>query len=562
MVKIFTCHVKVVGSIPISSVMSLYFVDISHIFCLLPPLNFQVFFVLYLVFNLCIFFKQTTVAGSIELWKILSILLLLLLLYVGFFAQDFAFYGITKPYLLLNLSHCGLFSDVHLYALTAKIILTIIFVIYVLNLLFLSNTTIIHKIAPEFPIILGFSFFFTLLLQDVYDLFGAYLLLEGLALTSYLLVLVVQKSIVSVEATNKYIILTSISSGFFLFGLSILFFYTRSLHFQDLDMFLCGIFNSTDHYYSLIPIKFSLILIIFGLLIKIGVFPGHIWVPDVYAGMPILILFFFMCVTKVGIFFFFIKLITTVFFITLPLLQPILLVSAVGSIVLGALGAFNQRKLKRFIAYTSINQTGFMLLGLSCTSLSGCLASIIYLLIYIPALLLFFISLIHFSKGSGPIFLKDLFFKQYGVNTFNLSFFTIAILSMAGLPPLGGFAAKFGLFNVLINHMFFFSVTAILFSTLISSFYYLKVIRDIWFCFHKNLSFYQYSLSPYTFYNNNLYWFYFNWRFGTLSRYLHILLNTSLFLFLICFYMLQNHFIFFCTLFAMSAFDDYFFMIY
>jgi len=114
-----------------------------------------------------------------------------------------------------------------------------------------------------------------------------------------------------------------------------------------------------------------------------------------------------MVITKVGIFLFFIKMVTTVFFTALPLLQPLLLISAIGSILLGALGAFNQRKLKRFIAFTSINQTGFMLLGLSCGSFDGCLATIIYLFIYIPALILFFSAIVNFIFTKDKIIIKS-----------------------------------------------------------------------------------------------------------------------------------------------------------
>jgi NADH-quinone oxidoreductase subunit N len=281
--------------------------------------------------------------------------------------------------------------------------------------------------------------------------------------------------------------------------------------------------------------------------------------------MPILVLFFFSCVTKIGIFLFFIKLLTTLFFVALPLLQPFLLISSLGSIVFGALGAFNQRRLKRFVAYTSINQTGFMLLGLSCASLSGCLATITYLLIYLPALVLFFTAIIYFSKGSflGTTFLKDLFFKKYGVSVLYLVFFSVSILSMAGFPPLGGFAAKFGLFNVLLNHAFFFSSITVLLTTVISSFYYLKIIRDIWFCLHKTTIFYNYECYTYTFYaySQRLRWLHLNWRFSVIAAYLNILLNMLLFLFITCFYLLHNQFIIFCTYFSMSAFDDYFFII-
>lgn len=163
------------------------------------------------------------------------------------------------------------------------------------------------------------------------------------------------------------------------------------------------------------------------------------------------------------------------------LLQSILVFSALGSMFVGAFGALKQTRIKRFIAYTSINQVGFLLLGISCCNLAGIIATNMYLILYAFMSISFFTILLnvdHIVTKRGIIYLSDF----YGISIFNSEsskHLVITILSMAGLPPLGGFIGKlfiyFAAMEARLDFIVFFSMVI----SVVSTYYYLGLIRHI-----------------------------------------------------------------------------------
>jgi NADH-quinone oxidoreductase subunit N len=281
--------------------------------------------------------------------------------------------------------------------------LTLILLILAKNILVFIK----DKIINEFLLLLLFSVFFSLSLLSSNDFFLSYLSLEGMSFSLYVLSATIYFSKLSVESAIKYFILGGIASCIFSYSISLLFLITSSLDFFSIKFF----FNYTFNAYE----RFDLIFIISGILIsflfKLSAFPCHMWTPDVYEGIWTPVTAFFAIVIKTVVFVFITRVFGYVLTSLIIIWQPLVLVSALGSIVIGCLGALPQRKIKRFLAYTSINQVGFLLLGLSINTVDSFFASILFLFVYIIMSIIFFgfiLNIKHFTQNFQIIFLTDL----------------------------------------------------------------------------------------------------------------------------------------------------------
>ena len=191
---------------------------------------------------------------------------------------------------------------------------------------------------------------------------------------------------------------------------------------------------------------------------------------------------------------FFIRLLFDVFFNVLILFQPIFIIVSIGSILVGSFGALKQVRIKRFLAYTSITQVGFILLGVVSGSLLGVLASIMYLFLYVLMNLIFFsifLNIEHIIFRKNIVYLSDL----YSLNLYNKEIaqhLSLTILSMAGLPPLGGFFGKLFLYFAVIEaHLDLILIISLLIS-LVSTYYYLNFVRYLFFEKRAEIKLYYY----------------------------------------------------------------------
>jgi NADH-quinone oxidoreductase subunit N len=331
----------------------------------------------------------------------------------------------------------------------------------------------------EFPLIIGFALFFMFLLISSFNLFGAYVSLEGITFSLYILAGMNYNSQNSLEAGMKYFCLGALSSGFLLFGIALTFIMTKTLDFGELRFLFEGIEELP------LLLSFALIFIFFGFWFKLSIFPCHAWTPDVYEGVLTPVTFFFATVVKLSVFAFFAR---VLFFLLgskgfLFFWQPFFLFVAVGSIVFGALGALLQTKIKRFIGYTAINQMGYLLIGVSSGDFFGLQASFLYLFFYLIMGISFFSVLLYITDSNGKeiLFINQL--HHFGVQHRNLSIILALVLfSMAGIPPLAGFFGKFFLFFSAFkagNHSIVFLGLVM---NVISAFYYLRIIKCLFFC--------------------------------------------------------------------------------
>jgi len=276
----------------------------------------------------------------------------------------------------------------------------------------------------------------------------------------------------SSESGLKYFVLSALSSGLLLYGCSLVYGFSGSTNFN-----VIGDVMNSSHY----GLTFGIVFILVGLAFKISAVPFHMWAPDVYEGSPTVVTLFFAIVPKVAALTVFIRFLYIPFVNMIDQWQPILIFLSIASMIFGAIAAIGQNNLKRLIAYSSIGHMGYALAGLSTGSNEGIQSSIVYMSIYLVMNLAFFSCLLMLKRN-------DVYYETIddlsglSKNHPILSLSLLAILfSLAGIPPLAGFFAKFYIFKAVIEQSMYFLAIVGLLSTVIAAFYYLKIIKVIYF---------------------------------------------------------------------------------
>ena len=333
----------------------------------------------------------------------------------------------------------------------------------------------------EYPLVLTLAVLFMLLLVGSGHLISAFLTLVGFSLNLYVLVLFDATAAVAREAGIKYFYLSTISSGLILYSLFLLFLVTGTNHIFEIGQILASQTELLLAAADLLQLAVTLLLV--GIFFKLSAFPGHLWAADVYEGSPDPITAFFMLPVKVAVLAFLTQLLATGFEPLTAYWQPLLTVSAVFSLVWGCIAALGEKKTKRFLAYASINQIGFLLIGLSSASLEGYRTTMFYLILYTVmnvGFLLAFLNARRVKDGKSLLYLTD--FRGFGQKNKNYSWpMAMILLSMAGIPPLAGFFGKYYLLLHAQEQGLYGLVIVGLATSLISTFYYLRIIKIMWF---------------------------------------------------------------------------------
>ena len=324
----------------------------------------------------------------------------------------------------------------------------------------------------EYPIIVLISILGMFFMVSSNDIILFYLGLELQSLSLYILASIDRDNLRSSEAGIKYFILSALSSGLLLYGCSLLYGFTGSTNFDIIA-------NQLDKENT--GAVFAMVFILVGLAFKVSAVPFHMWTPDVYEGAPTSITSYFAVVPKVAGLAILIKFMLIPFSNILLEWQTIMIFMSIASMILGAVAAIGQKNIKRLLAYSSIGHIGYALAGVATGAISGYKSSIVYISIYVVMNIGAF-SCLYLLKKDG----------EYKENISDLSgiskkhpliaiSFLIILFSLAGIPPLGGFFAKFYVFvSVLEQKMYALAIIGLL-TTVISAFYYLKIIKTIYF---------------------------------------------------------------------------------
>tara|TARA_B100001121_G_scaffold305912_1_gene324447 strand:+ start:105 stop:1523 length:1419 start_codon:yes stop_codon:yes gene_type:complete len=324
----------------------------------------------------------------------------------------------------------------------------------------------------EYPILILSSVLGMMIMISSNDLIVFYMGLELQSLSLYVLATFNRDQIKSSEAGLKYFVLSALSSGLLLYGCSLIYGFTGSTNFDVIANQL-----NSDQY----ALTFGIVFILVGLAFKISAVPFHMWAPDVYEGSPTSVTLFFTVVPKIAALTVFIRFLYVPFLNLIDQWQMILIFLSIASMVFGAIAAIGQKNLKRLVAYSSIGHVGYALAGLATGSNEGIQSSIIYITIYILMNLGLFSCLLMMRRNNVYYEqIDDLSGLSKNHPLLSISLLVI-LFSLAGIPPLAGFFAKFYIFkSVLEQSMFFLAIVGLL-STVIAAFYYLRLIKIMYF---------------------------------------------------------------------------------
>ena len=350
-------------------------------------------------------------------------------------------------------------------------ILTILSGIFVL----LSSSKYIQLIKInkiEYPILALSSILGMMIMISSNDLILFYIGLELQSLALYVLASFNRDNILSSESGLKYFVLNALSSGLLLYGCTLIYGFSGSTNFN----FIAENLDQSSY-----VLTFGIIFIITGLAFKISAVPFHMWAPDVYEGSPTSVTIFFAILPKIAALTVFIRFLYVPFLNIIDQWQIIIVFLSIASMLFGAIAAIGQKNLKRLVAYSSIGHMGYALAGLSTGTNQGIQSSITYISIYLFMNLAFFGCLFMLRRDDKYFEnIEDL--SGLSKNHPMLSFsFLIVLFSLAGIPPLAGFFAKFYIFSAVIEQsMYLLAITGLL-STVIAAFYYLRLIKIIYF---------------------------------------------------------------------------------
>jgi len=299
--------------------------------------------------------------------------------------------------------------------------------------------------------------------------------LEIMSVSLYILAGIRKLNFASNEASLKYFLMGAFSTGFLLFGITLIYGATGSFDIEVIQQYLVN--NVT----AVSPLFYpGVILIMIGLCFKVGAAPFHFWTPDVYEGSPSLITAFMSTVVKTAGFAAFLRLFAGAFEPLHDFWMPALIVIVVITLCVGNVTALYQKSFKRMLAYSSISHAGYLLFSLVVLTVNSASNVFVYASAYTFASIIAFAVLILIKQKTGSDSIDS--FNGLGKrNPFAALTLTVAMLSLAGIPLTAGFIGKYVMFlNVMENYQTILVVIAIL-NALVGFYYYFKVVIAIWF---------------------------------------------------------------------------------
>ena len=330
------------------------------------------------------------------------------------------------------------------------------------------------RLKFEFPVLVLLATTGMLMMISANDLIALYVGLELQSLSLYVVAAFDRRSARSSEAGLKYFVLGALSSGMLLYGASLIYGFTGSTLFTD----IAAAVQPSGANLGLI---FGLVFLMTGFAFKISAVPFHMWTPDVYEGAPTPVTAFFAAAPKLAAMALTVRTLFAAFPSVTPEWQQIVTFLAIASMALGSFAAIGQRNIKRLMAYSSIGHMGYALVGLAAGSAEGVQGVIVYLAIYLAMTLGTFACILAMRRNGRMV--EDIDQLSGLSNTSPMMAFLLAMLlfSLAGIPPLAGFFAKFYVFLAAINAgLYALAVIGVLLSV-VGAYYYLRIVKIMYF---------------------------------------------------------------------------------
>ena len=324
----------------------------------------------------------------------------------------------------------------------------------------------------EYPILILLATTGMLMLISAADLIALYLGFELMSLSLYVMAAIDRDNARSTEAGLKYFVLGALSSGMLLYGASLIYGFTGTVSFV-------GIAQAVGD--GGLGLTFGLVFLLAGLCFKVSAVPFHMWTPDVYQGAPTPVTAFFAAAPKVAAIAIFMRVSIAAFPGIALQWQQIIVFVSIASMALGSFAAIGQRNIKRLMAYSSIAHMGFALVGLAAGTSDGIQGVLVYMAIYVAMTLGTFACIISMRRQGKPVEdISDLagLARTKPVTAF---FFAMLMFSMAGVPPLAGFFAKFYVFLAAIQAGLFTLAVLGVISSVVGAYYYLMIVKTMYF---------------------------------------------------------------------------------
>lgn len=433
--------------------------------------------------NFLFIFPEIIITSALCFIIVLDLFLPNRLKYISYYLIQFSLifcaYYIYSNFSYLNKNVSQLY-DTSIFSNTFKI-----FILLSLIIIFYYTSTFLRYFKiyqTEYFLITLFGLLGMMIMISSQNFLLLYLGIELLSLSLYSVIAFNKTSLFSSEAAVKYYILGAISSGFLLFGISLVYGLSGSLNFNEIFMHIASldVLNEIDNI-QVIGLLFALIFILISLSFKFGAAPFHMWIPDVYHGSVITTTLLLSTIPKIAVFVILIKLLASIFSGLFLFWSDMTLVLAISSILIGNIIAISQTNIKRMLAYSTIANIGFILLGLSVGSFVGYKAAMFYTITYVVTTIAAFGLLSQLVYKKNPIEnIKDLSGLSV-TNPFTAFLLMVILLSYIGIPPFIGFHAKLFIIQSLVEtNNILLALFAVL-MTVIGSFYYLRVIKVIYF---------------------------------------------------------------------------------
>ncbi len=332
----------------------------------------------------------------------------------------------------------------------------------------------VGAMRAEYPVLILYAVVGMGLMVSATDLVTLYIGLELNSLAAYVLASFVRSDDRSAEAGLKYFVLGALASGILLYGMSLIYGFTGSTSFDAIGTALTGKIG--------IGALFGLVFMLAGLAFKISAAPFHMWTPDVYEGAPTPVTAFFASAPKVAASALLIRVVIEAFGNQMFAWQQIIMIISLMSIIVGALGAIGQQNLKRLLAYSSINNIGFVLIGLAAGTQQGVAAMLVYLAIYVVMTLGSFICIMQLHDRNGN--LRENIADVAGLSKTRpglAAALAVFMFSLAGIPPLFGFWGKLAVFNAAVAAGLLPLAIIGIAASVIGAFYYIKIVKLMYF---------------------------------------------------------------------------------
>ncbi len=427
-------------------------IDLQNLNSILPEFILFICSMLLLVYGA---FSNTKKFSNINLLTILSLLLCIISV---FFVPDSG-----------NIANNTFVNSLLTKYIKIFILLLALLAVYIsLNYLKKNELNVF-----EYPILLMFSVLGMLVMVSSNDLIFLYISIELQSLALYVLVALRRGSIKGSEASLKYFILGSIASAVILYGSSMVYSVVGSTNYEIIKQF-------SDQSYNNLILSLGLVLIISGIAFKLSAAPFHMWTPDVYEGSPSSVTTILVTLPKLAALVVLVNLLLNPFINQVETWVPIIIIISILSMAIGSISAIKQDNLKRLFAFSTIANIGYVMIGIACVNDDAIKASLLYMFIYTLGTLGIFSFIMILRREDRQLnAIADIAGISRSKPLLALSI-AILLLSLAGIPPFGGFFGKLFIFTVAIETGYLHLAIAGVIFSVISAFYYLKLIKTMY----------------------------------------------------------------------------------